>query len=683
MKRTLFMAVVTTVLTFIASGEHAEAASEMTNGEDKTSLITNNSFETGKIAPWTAASGYKLKNTSSTGKDGTYYFSINSYASGVTLAYVKQTLTGLTGGFYVLHALLVGNSGSTDISLYAGDAKMTKTFTQAEYTAGFVEYSTPTAVVDDGGSLEIGVTAKEGVNYFKCDKFTLTYYPASTENIAIAFSEAVTTADNMLNLYPEITGTARTELIAAKSVDVPTTLADYKTKVALINEKETAFLAAAVQYEVIKPFIEEVDRAEAMGVDVTSEKAQINDPATLATTIGTSHEESSSIEKNLNVKEYSAVKNNYADVTSKFGSTWTQTNLDAGKTGSHWSGNSSTGYWNQSNSAKAASCNQTIANLPAGKYVFMAAGRAGLTTSLKLTVTANGNTYESNFPYLEHGTGYGITTAGDADFDATGTYAETTGKGWRWKYVPFEITNAGDVKFDVTTNLTSASQWVSFSDMRLYKQYVKYSDETTVAPIAQTDAYVQLTRTFNDNSENWNTIVVPFDVADVTAAFGTNAKAATLTGANGTTLEFSSATALEANKPALIKGIASGTFTFSGVEVKVASDLIATAGNYKLTGTYNVGYIPQNSFYIANNKFYLADQANTVTLKGFRAYISSENTGAKSLTVSVDGEATGISLPSVSDNSYDIIYNLCGQRVNSDNLRRGVYIRNGQKFIIK
>ncbi len=186
---------------------------------------------------------------------------------------------------------------------------------------------------------------------------------------------------------------------------------------------------------------------------------------------------------------------------------------------------------------------------------------------------------------------------------------------------------------------------------------------------------------------SWNTIVLPFAVSksDLETAFGTTAAVARFTEAAGDALGFASVTSLNANEPYLIKvdNDVNSVKSFSNVTIVNSSDPKASVGDYTFQGTYGSGNVPANSYILTDNA--LAKQKDDQTkINSFQGYFTgATSSSADRLLVKVDGEAMGISSPtldtSVSGSRSSMkIYDLQGRRVT--NPQKGLYIVNGKKM---
>ena len=160
--------------------------------------------------------------------------------------------------------------------------------------------------------------------------------------------------------------------------------------------------------------------------------------------------------QDLKVTEYNTLKNgDYTyDATPMMGE-WTSNSFgDGTASGQHWDGSNTQYFDHWSGSSMDMSLTQTV-NLPAGEYMFMAAGRGATNATLSLTV--NGTTVDYK---MKGDVGYGIDTSGATNFDATGTYANTNGRGWEWRYVTFYLSDPTDVTFTFDSHLNGGS-WSS------------------------------------------------------------------------------------------------------------------------------------------------------------------------------------------------------------------------------
>lgn len=198
----------------------------------------------------------------------------------------------------------------------------------------------------------------------------------------------------------------------------------------------------------------------------------------------------------------------------------------------------------------------------------------------------------------------------------------------------------------------------------------------------------------------WNTVAVPFTISaeKLTALQALLGEGATLSlktlessslEDESLSLNFIAANEIEAGKPYLLKvskDIDLSKVAFDGVviskdavpTVTEAVTLVPTLGLTEVTGEKE-----SILFMKSGNKL-----ANPATLpsnmKGFRAYFQiAEGSSAREFVLNTDYVVTGIvSVDANAQNNNENIYTLEGVRVNNS-ARKGVYIMNGKKVIIK
>ena len=166
---------------------------------------------------------------------------------------------------------------------------------------------------------------------------------------------------------------------------------------------------------------------------------------------------------------------------------------------------------------------------------------------------------------------------------------------------------------------------------------------------------------------------IPEGVTAYTLAY-TSGNEATATPVSGT---------IDANTPVLLNG--NGSATFTGANVAIVADAANTEG--AMTGVFEQGYVPQNSYVLQNQTgglgFYKVAAEETITIKPFRAYLTAQNAGARLSIKFVDNdEPTGIeNLTPALYEGEGAVYDLQGRRV--EKATKGLYIKNGKKVIIK
>ena len=277
-------------------------------------------------------------------------------------------------------------------------------------------------------------------------------------------------------------------------------------------------------------------------------------------------------------------------------------------------------------------------------------------------------------------------------------------------YLGEAATAENPVKLGINIKEGNKADWFGINDMKLYKvapQAVNLTlDETSTSYSVEPNAYANVTLTRTLKSESWNTFCVPFDMtAEQLAANGiTDVRALESANVEGesVTLNFSESNlnAVEAGVPYLVKVDASydGTINVENVLVSAAEPTtVSVDGGVSMTGNYAAGFVPQYAYFISNNAFYYADEANYVSLKGFRAYIQLNNgvQNANRLMINLDGEVTGIEdvlgeEAAEADKLVNVV-SLDGMTVKAgvkkaealDGLQKGIYIVDGKKYVVK
>ena len=210
----------------------------------------------------------------------------------------------------------------------------------------------------------------------------------------------------------------------------------------------------------------------------------------------------------------------------------------------------------------------------------------------------------------------------------------------------------------------------------------------------------------------WYTIMLPFAVSyeKLNEVFGDGTQVWGYSGVYDNTLCFDEpVTEVEEGMAAdthyLIKpGVGKGEYEFDGLDVNYTpfddSPSLAVAGGQKgpeqytstFQGTYTNQKIPTYAYYLKNNLFYYMPGENTTL--GWKAYggivyVGEGNSEGSGTNVSVFDLAVGHSGDASVIESYQMetkasdqpLYNLAGQQVRQP--KRGIYVRNGKKIIIK
>ena len=214
--------------------------------------------------------------------------------------------------------------------------------------------------------------------------------------------------------------------------------------------------------------------------------------------------------------------------------------------------------------------------------------------------------------------------------------------------------------------------------------YVIDENEAFVSPEADIQqATVRLKRVLK--AGQWNTFCVPFDIANL------DANIREYDAIDGTVMRFKDATGIMAGKPYLV-------FPDADIENPVYSDVTLSAiaaqsidkGGYAYVGIYSPQQLTtdRTQLFLTNSgKLAYPSATATATMRGMRAYFQVP-TGAFA-RLYIDDIDDGLA-PTFSQGEGDgAIYDLSGRKmVNGQSsmvngLKKGLYIHNGKKFLVK
>lgn len=204
------------------------------------------------------------------------------------------------------------------------------------------------------------------------------------------------------------------------------------------------------------------------------------------------------------------------------------------------------------------------------------------------------------------------------------------------------------------------------------------------APVDFTAAHVTYKRALAGKTV---TVCLPFALnSDQVANIGTFYA---LSNFDGSTLQFTSVDATEANTPYVVVA-SSYSLGLDGTDVAVPAtpaSLAASASDVEFIGTMAETTVPASdatySYYAYNNGEFVKVVDAAATLPAFRGYFKVANGGAgsRALNISFEDAATGIETLNTVENETksNTIFDLSGRRVNA--AQKGVYIVNGKKVI--
>ncbi|MBP5770328.1 MAG: hypothetical protein J6W75_03090 [Bacteroidaceae bacterium] len=231
-------------------------------------------------------------------------------------------------------------------------------------------------------------------------------------------------------------------------------------------------------------------------------------------------------------------------------------------------------------------------------------------------------------------------------------------------------------------------------------------DETqsTLDVIDKSTADVLVKRTIRANE--WSTLILPFNnlkKAQLEAAFGADAEYATWSGFEVTyaadevtpvaiDLQFTTATpnartGLAMNKPYIIKTTKDiSEFTADGVTINTTKDETTNKDSEQFNsgvfkGTFVTSTVPTNGIFLSENKFWYS--TGLTNIKAFRGWfeldaIVGQSVDLVKVNFFIDGQSTHIA--GLQNNSEEgSVYDLGGRKMNSKQLQKGIYIKNGKK----
>ena len=344
-------------------------------------------------------------------------------------------------------------------------------------------------------------------------------------------------------------------------------------------------------------------------------------------------------------------------------------------------------------------------------------GMAGFVIGLEGTCTLN------NCLYLGSGNGdtFSRTFVGDAYYGATLNncyYLNTCGKAQGTKITAEQLKN-GEVTKKLQNNRTDKCYWAQqLGEMpdfynaadKSKANYVYYDaakkgwtcddfrlTDGTAMPIGLDFTAATVTYERNFNGAQKATLCLPYDL------YAQGFKAYTLSGGNKNEVHFKEVDdKLTAYTPYYITANGMPQLGGRNIEVKAykADKMTTPAAGYKFTGTVagvsNATAAADNAYILQDDgKFHKVTTANSAaTIPAYRAYIicPPQASGAKQLSVVLDGETTGIGdvTNEATDGKNGPVYDLQGRRVADrldaaarNSLPAGVYIVGGRKVVVK
>lgn len=262
-------------------------------------------------------------------------------------------------------------------------------------------------------------------------------------------------------------------------------------------------------------------------------------------------------------------------------------------------------------------------------------------------------------------------------------------------WTDYSMIVSGAESFTVTFAGSGKNNRFFLDEVMVTPQEITLDENSDNIVEAAENVNVTLKRTFYKDGE-WNTLCLPFAVADAKTAFdGAELREVDTQNSHDNTIVFKKATAIEAGKPYLIKWANSSSAAvnvekkFEGVTlVAAATPVVVKEGGISFNGFYKMTEARELGASVAaigaGNKLFKVTEGK---MKGFRAaFVLKSNTPASVIKLVIDGTATGIEdlvVDGVKANGR--VYNLNGQYVGNslNGLQPGIYIQNGKKVVVK
>lgn len=331
---------------------------------------------------------------------------------------------------------------------------------QESFSAGLYKNNSVEVTVVDG-TLRFGIKKSKQIaaDWTIFDTFRLEYLGEVDLNAAaVAEFKVLQDEGNALlqdEAYAIVQGTE--EYVALQNVIAKTATAENLAELkAEYYSAKNAFVDLKVSYEAWDAAYA-AEKTVLKGLGIAEQFA--NRPNTAA--------EAAKGAQTMNVAEYEAVVKDYT-TDIKLGD-WI-TSGAANFNNEHWSGKV-VNYLNQDDSngkgwnanSWSMSASQEI-TLPAGDYVFKAAGRKSADATMTLSVK-NGEVSLGevvNFPSGNRGRG--IATDGTASFEGASYACKDEGYGWQWRFVPFTLTEETTITISIEAGANLIHNWASFGD---------------------------------------------------------------------------------------------------------------------------------------------------------------------------------------------------------------------------
>lgn len=594
----------------------------------------------------------------------------------------NQTTDPMPAGVYTFTFDVENVNGATTDASYnnlfyvqVGDTRYTDTKTEWMNGKSSWTNHSITVTLNEASPVTISLGYGTGNNNIGADNTPAIYashlklnYKSFLAGAKEAYDNAVLAAGEAKTNNPKVTGEELTALNSELGKAEPTTVDGYNAATEAIQNATATLIAAASSYNALVSINDmitatgtlayaDAEKKPAAIVDATSAADAATKTASQTTALRAyyeSHALAEGVVGAVNMTSSITDANNPANNNG-----WTCTgNMNNPASKESWTdadGTNTHSYFDGGNwggTSWTTKMEQNI-QIPAGKYLLTAKGRAATNTSLTMSIC--GESVE-----LPH----------------VGSTGNVFDRGWGDGSVEFTTDGTGATIL-VTATAEPSHEWFSIGDFRLVcleSEKIAISEEATTKPQPGLFTDVTLNRTLR--KDYWNTFSVPFD-----AVIPEGWTVMEFKSADNNVISFSEASSLEAGKPYLVKPENDVTNpVFENVVVESIDGQTVGEGDYKFVAQiYNKSLATDGTVaYLATDGY--VKKLTSGGIKGLRAYFIVPATGAEARIafIDYDGDTTGISEKTMKVNE-GIIYDLNGRRV--ENMGKGIYVVNGKKIV--
>lgn len=279
-----------------------------------------------------------------------------------------------------------------------------------------------------------------------------------------------------------------------------------------------------------------------------------------------------------------------------------------------------------------------------------------------------------------------------------------------------QVGTDGELTIGIKKNEELWADWALIADWKLRYMgnggtAVVLDEDSTIAPNASNGSVdVRIKRTIK--ADEWSTICLPFAMTEeqVKESFGSDTQLANFIGVEtqtdtyenvtGLIVKFATATSIEANHPYIIK-VSEDMSEFTIHDATIEPNEAIVKCDRKGTGTSDAPYrwncfvgtyvaqteLPAMTLFLNGNQFWYS--AGATKMKAFRGYFDFydvltdvENAYSEvKMAVDIDGIATSIG--GIRNYMPESVYDLQGRKQQSGSQRKGIYVVNGKKVVIK